>query len=1597
MSSEQVILKLRALTNFPAIVGYLSRDLDWPLEAENIVEEDLRDLTFDYTPAELGIDEQYSAKITRIRQLRNLVDGQPWGIFYVEFESRRLPVTVLRRVLNKLVRATEDRPGWNMEDLLFICVQGAPGERGVAFAHFRREDDTRLPELRTFSWDSRESHFFYIRNLNLEKLRWPDDEDDHDAWRAQWRSAFTTRHHAVITTSQTLASAMAAQAREIREIIEDLYDIESRDGALHKLYERFRKALLHDLTPGAFADVVAQTITYGLFSAAEQSADITFEQVVEFIPKTNPFLKELLQALTTDYDIDLTELGVDRLIDMLRDADVPAIARNFMRQTGSGAEDPVIHFYEQFLNEYDREQRVQRGVFYTPNPVVSYIVRSVDHLLKTEFGIADGLASADKAVNPKTGRPEHVVQVLDPATGTGTFLQYIIDEIARQKNPRGASTDEWNRYVAEDLLPRLNGFELMMAPYTVAHMKLGLKLEQTGYQFESNQRLCVYLTNALDKPVRMQDVLLETDYLSKESNEAAGVKLTRPIMVVIGNPPYSGHSANQLEDDWIGLGDYYQVDGKPLGERNPKWLQDDYVKFIRFGQHRIEQTGAGILAFITNHGYLDNPTFRGMRQSLLHTFDEIYVLDLHGNAKKKETAPGGGKDENVFDIMQGVAIGIFVKYPAGSGKARDVAEVHHHDLFGVRDQKYKTLLDGHFDRGVYEPGSARKPFYLLIPQDTAVLAEYQHGWKITDAIVINSLGIATARDALTIGFTKEEIHSRILDFSRLPESEAREKYQLGSDARDWKVVLAQGDLKQHLPLGFEEYATSILYRPFDTRYTFYTGQTRGFMCMPRQEVMQHMMHRDNLALITARNVEIERQYDQVFCTNTVTQLHTLSIKEVNYHLPLYTYPDPNQLFDSSPYPLSEKRRHPNLDPAFVADVEQRLNLHFITEGCGDLVNTFGPEDVFHYAYAVFHSPTYRERYAEFLKGDFPRLPLTTDLVLFNRLAQQGADLVALHLLEDDYAAASWNLDGDESPLADTGVTFHEGQDGRTMGKFSGNNYMPPVTDGMFPQPGRVYLDSSKKDDISYFEGIEADVWNFQIGGYQVLHKWLYDRRETRSQTGRTLTDEDIHHYPRIVAALRATMRIMQEIDQAIEHHGGWPLRGSQPDEVSEDDVVQEQLAKVIEERYTVDRNVPGLAYDEETEEELPQELTQEVLNTALSRASGVEEEREDPDLDGREEIQPFDPTLINIQPLTLTAQQLMTRIQDFDETNGELGLNLRPDFQRMGGIWSDEAQSRLIESMMIRIPLPAFYMNEDSEHEDAWLVIDGLQRLTAMRRFMMDQSLRLKKLEFWKEYEGKTFDDLPRTLQRRLEETQTSIYLVKKGTPHNVKFNIFKRINTGGVPLSGQEIRHALNLGASTELLKQLASEEEYCFKLATDGGVGPMRMTDRECVLRFLAFMDKDSELQEQYGMRNYQGYSSRDDLDTFLNESMRQINILGRDDNPDRHYIEDFRQRFKRAMIASRQIFDNRAFRKPTDSARRSQVSKALFEVWSVNLDRCTDEEVETLVERSSVLENWFQLLMDDTEFVIAISYSTGDPRRVQYRFDKIREIIQDTLTHV
>ena len=497
---KKEIKNLRSLTSFDALVDYLRDELDWPIEAE-----DAEEVAFDYTAAELGIDPNHAVKIQSIKQVRPLVDGQPWGVFYLEFESKRLPVVVLRRILKALVpsyrRQNPNQQTWQASDLLFISAQGEAEKRSVSFAHFR-EDSGGKPELRTFSWDSRESHLYYIRNLNLEALRWPSDdvESAPDLWRDQWRKAFKVSHGYVPKTAQALAETMAKLAADIRDTVMDVHEVEQTGGALDQLYLSFRMTLINDLSKADFADMYAQTVAYGLFSArATQQEGFAIEDVAAMIPNTNPFLRELMEQLTHQEAIDLNELGVEQLVDLLRKVNMEEILRSFGVQRRG--EDPVIHFYETFLGAYDAEKKAQRGVFYTPDAVVSFIVRSVDHILKTEFDCPDGLA--DTGTMQWKGQAVPKVQILDPATGTGTFLQYVIQVIwdTFYKKNKGLSNEKrmekWNRYVSEHLLPRLHGFELMMAPYTIAHMKLGLKLKETGYEFGSDERLRVYLTNAL--------------------------------------------------------------------------------------------------------------------------------------------------------------------------------------------------------------------------------------------------------------------------------------------------------------------------------------------------------------------------------------------------------------------------------------------------------------------------------------------------------------------------------------------------------------------------------------------------------------------------------------------------------------------------------------------------------------------------------------------------------------------------------------------------------------------------------------------------------------------------------------------------------------------------------------------------------------------------------------------------------------------------------------------------------------------------------------------------------------------------------------------
>ena len=909
---------------------------------------------------------------------------------------------------------------------------------------------------------------------------------------------------AEIGDSRKLAEEMARPARMIRDTIREIFALEEAEGPLHGQLAAFRDVLLPDLEPHDFADMYAQTIAYGLFAARTEldlkAEEFTWQNALYHLPKSNPFLRSLFSKMVgPDNEEPRIKPWMEELALILARSDMFHILADFGKKTKQ--EDPVVHFYETFIGAYDPKMKKSRGIYYTPEPVVSYIVRSIDYLLRERFGRKKGLADPN-------------VYILDPACGTGSFLLEVL-KLIRERIPDAG----WPDYVRRYLLPRLFGFELLVAPYTISHLKLGLYLKETGFEFgrsfnpltgkEEEERLGIYLTNTLEPEVHGQ--LGFARIIAEEGKRAQKVKKDEPIMVVLGNPPYSGHSANKVK--WIGdlVRDYYFVDGKPLGERNPKWLQDDYVKFLRFAQWRIEQTGHGIVGMITNHGYLDNPTFRGMRQQLMKSFSEIYVFDLHGNAKKKEVCPDGSKDENVFDIQQGVAIGVFVKTPSPltplpkgeenrslAHRERVGVRVNHSELWGLREAKYARLVEEDVESIKKEKLKPSSEFYFFIPRNIKLLAEYEIGWKITDIFPVNNTGFITSRDRFVIGFTDEEILTRLKDFSTITVDEARSKYGL-RDVRETSLEKSHSMVKEIENLTSK--VTTCLYRPFDPRPIFYH---HSLVRWPVYDVMSHMLAGRNLGIITTRQTKDKWG---ALVTRYICPHKSCAVYDINSLFPLYLYPTPKQTGQQGLHTEEIETRKPNLAPEFIAELEEKVKLSFIEDGQGDLKKTFGPEDVFYYIYAVLHSPTYRSRYAEFLKIDFPRVPITSSRPLFRKLVTKGKALTELHLMESEKL---------QDPAA-SGVDL---------------NAHPELKNEVVKIS---YDERHKRVNINkgqYFSGVEPRVWNFHVGGYQVCRKWLKDRK------GRRLNYDDITYYQKIVIALRETIKLMESIDKAIPE---WPI------------------------------------------------------------------------------------------------------------------------------------------------------------------------------------------------------------------------------------------------------------------------------------------------------------------------------------------------------------------------------------------------------------------------------------------------------------------------
>ncbi|MCG9915581.1 MAG: N-6 DNA methylase [Phenylobacterium sp.] len=921
----------------------------------------------------------------------------------------------------------------------------------------------------------------YSEDLSAKSLR--PKAESVEAVRMLLRGFFSATP-GKITKSQDLALALASRASMLRDFLTtelDRQESQHTEGRLFALYEAFKVQVFHDLAVPDFTDAFGQMLAYGLFLArlnAGEHQTVTLLNVRQFIPGSFALIRELVRFLEEMNEEEYRDIRwvVDEILSIVNGIDLASIhgdlsfrsRKAISRKVRAGDEeehrlferDPFIYFYEDFLKAYDPAMRKSRGVYYTPPPVVNFIVRAIDDILKDKFNIRDGLADHRR------------VTVLDFATGTGTFLLEVMERIF--DNIGGPDAGRADQIVREHVTKNLYGFEYLIAPYTIAHLKLSQYLKDKGHPLQDQERLQVFLTNTLE-PVEPQRNLL-MPALSAEVEAAQRVK-DQPILVITGNPPYSGHSKNK--GAWITA----QIDAykftietdeegrefrKPLGERNPKWLNDDYVKFIRFAQDKMDRVEEGIVGVITNHSWLDNPTFRGMRQSLMRTFDQIYVLDLHGNTKKKEVAPDGSKDENVFDIEQGVAISLFVKK---SGLERGVWRG---DLWGKRLEKYRATAEGDLDRLGFERIEPAQGFYLFTKQDAEARARYNTGHSLTDIFPVNVLGFQTHRDAFAISFTKSEMEQKLKALADIQNSneDLFKRYGIKSN-RDWDLDESRASVRRSMPS-----ITNIAYRPFDNRWSEFGHVTMDY---PRRELLDHVAGVENLTLLVPRQIGTP-VWQHIFIADRPAESCMISsdTKSQNQVLPVW---------------LSGRRE--NISVEFRQYLDSRYGHHF------------GPEEIVGYIYAILHARTYRRRFAEFLRIDFPRIPFVDTRTQFDALSDLGWDLIQAHLLR-------------EVPATKPRLGVYHGKGDHTV---EAVRYSPDEQ--------AIWINKAQ-----YFGPIPQEVWDFRIGGYQVLDKYL------KSRKGRILSLDEQTHIGDVAESLAFTVSQMARIDEAyceaFPEHAGDP-------------------------------------------------------------------------------------------------------------------------------------------------------------------------------------------------------------------------------------------------------------------------------------------------------------------------------------------------------------------------------------------------------------------------------------------------------------------------
>ncbi len=906
-----------------------------------------------------------------------------------------------------------------------------------------------------------------------------------------------------IISALEFANALAQRTR----LVFDILTQNPQNPQISTLYQNFREILYKDLNFESFCDSFAQTLTYALFLARlndERGETIDLYNAKKFIPKSFPLIRAMSGFLDNLDELDSLKWLIKEILSIINHINPAQITLELNKIADKDLlgnylhKDPYLHFYETFLSQYDPHLRELRGVYYTPFAVVSFIINAIDSTLKSDFGEAKGLGSALNNDN---------ITLLDFATGTGTFLLEAFRK-ALESTPKNSL-----HYKPKNLLSKFSGFEFLIAPYTIAHLKISQSFkEEFNAPLNDSEKLNILLTNTLydksekDERESKSNLLVGMYELANEFLQSQKVK-NNNILIITGNPPYNYESINKYDYT------YTLKDSKPktlskiqahyfycgiqanadkgdkiepiyINEKNPKGLQDDYVKFIRFAESKIQSQENGIIAIISNNGFIDNPTFRGMRWHLLNTFDKIYILDLHGNTRKKEKSPDGSKDDNVFDIMQGVCISVFVKLHNQNKSAPPIikvqtpphikwetytntpqCKVYHYDLFGRRKDKYAFLQGNGLDLVAWSELAPKAPFYLFIPQNESLREEYDKGTSVKDMFKVSSVGVSTSRDDFCVSKSDsdeslQELKNNIQRFMNLDSESARKEFDLGKDSRDWKVQYAQKELQStnNNPNNY----IKIQYRPFDFRWTYYTGKSKGFHSMPRGEVMKYFLGNDNIGLIYPRQIKESRSFQHAFISTNI--IDKCSVSPSSFFAPLY---------DS---------QIENFTPQFRAFVDKQYG------------ESYAPKVILGYIYAILYHKDYREKYVDFLKIDFPKVPFVKSKKDFLALSALGGDLIDLHLMRVDLSGESVG----EPHFNDLGDK---------------NEKIQKI----------AYNAESKKlfvNESLYFEAVSAEVWEYKIGGYAVLDKYL------KSHKGESI---DYAHFECVIKTLHKSLELESKI------------------------------------------------------------------------------------------------------------------------------------------------------------------------------------------------------------------------------------------------------------------------------------------------------------------------------------------------------------------------------------------------------------------------------------------------------------------------------------